>query len=410
MAKGNLIEMEEKLKKLLHDIYFKLLLTDPKSRKVIICESPLLPIIVKQTIARILFDYFQIPSLSFVPLHLMALLTTGLTTGLVIDCGHLETTVLPIYSARPLISYITNTPLAGRAVTKRLKCLLLEHGKLIPPSNLHISLTPHVPIPPKLLTPDLLEELKTRILFCSTTTGTSTINNNNNNNNDTLNERHDILSRDQRIEHDKSTSHATDMYYPIQIPITQEKATLLIPGWIREHTMDIVFEGNDEVDFSNNINNNESTTTGIDNNNDNIDNDSQHYEDEAGIAHCILNCLLKVPPDIRKAMIGSLLIVGGTALVPGFHIKLKQTLLSILQHPTSTEKQQYASLFGLTQSIQFLDHQQQQSGSIFKSNVRGWIGGSLVGYLKISGEEMVKEKFNGSVTDWSIGHWGNASD
>ncbi|KAI9302516.1 hypothetical protein BJ944DRAFT_167125 [Cunninghamella echinulata] len=287
----------------------------------------------------------------------MALLTTGLTTGLVIDCGHLETTVLPV-------KYM------------KLKCLLLEHGKLIPPSNLHISLTPQVPIPPKLLTPDLLEELKTRILFCSTTTGTSAINNNNN---DTLNERHDILSRDQRIEHDKSTSHATDMYYPIQIPITKEKATLLIPGWIREHTMDIVFEGNDEVDFT-------------------------------GIAHCILNCLLKVPPDIRKAMIGSLLIVGGTALVPGFHIKLKQTLLSILQHPTSTEKQLYAPLFGLTQSIQFLDHQQQQSGSIFKSNVRGWIGGSLVGYLKISGEEMVKEKFNGSVTDWSIGHWGNASD
>lgn len=96
MAKGNLLELEEKLKKLLHDIYFKLLLTEPKSRKVIICESPLLPIVVKQTIARILFDYFQIPSLSFVPIHLMALMTTGLTTGLVIDCGHLETTVLPV--------------------------------------------------------------------------------------------------------------------------------------------------------------------------------------------------------------------------------------------------------------------------------------------------------------------------
>jgi actin-related protein len=74
----------------------RLLLTDPKSRKVIICESPLVPIVVKQTIARILFDYFQVPSLSFVPIHLMALMTTGLTTGLVIDCGHLETTTLPV--------------------------------------------------------------------------------------------------------------------------------------------------------------------------------------------------------------------------------------------------------------------------------------------------------------------------
>lgn len=47
-------------------------------------------------IARLLFDYFQVPSISFVPIHLMALLTTGLTTGLVIDVGNLETTVLPV--------------------------------------------------------------------------------------------------------------------------------------------------------------------------------------------------------------------------------------------------------------------------------------------------------------------------
>lgn len=47
-------------------------------------------------IARLLFDYFQVPSISFVPIHLMALLTTGLTTGLVIDVGNLETSVLPV--------------------------------------------------------------------------------------------------------------------------------------------------------------------------------------------------------------------------------------------------------------------------------------------------------------------------
>jgi actin-related protein 10 len=47
-------------------------------------------------IARLLFDYFQVPSISFVPIHLMALLTTGLTTGLVVDVGNLETSVLPV--------------------------------------------------------------------------------------------------------------------------------------------------------------------------------------------------------------------------------------------------------------------------------------------------------------------------
>lgn len=65
---------------------------------MIICESPLAPVILKQMIARLLFDYFQVPSISFVPIHLMALLTTGLTTGLVIDVGNLETSVLPVSS------------------------------------------------------------------------------------------------------------------------------------------------------------------------------------------------------------------------------------------------------------------------------------------------------------------------
>lgn len=36
--------------------------------------------------------------------------------------------------------------------------------------------------------------------------------------------------------------------------------------------------------------------------------------------------------------------------------------------------------------------------------------GSLVGSLKLSGEEITKEKFSGGVTDWSIGNWNNSLD
>lgn len=36
--------------------------------------------------------------------------------------------------------------------------------------------------------------------------------------------------------------------------------------------------------------------------------------------------------------------------------------------------------------------------------------GSLVGSLKLSGEEITKEKFSGNVTDWSIGNWNNTSE
>lgn len=116
MMKSDLAQLEEKLKRLLHDIYYRywskmmyrlmmcnwvficcrLLLTDPKSRKVVLTESPLAPIALKSTLADLLFHHFQVPSICFVPTHLMALLTTGTTTGLVIDCGNLETSILPV--------------------------------------------------------------------------------------------------------------------------------------------------------------------------------------------------------------------------------------------------------------------------------------------------------------------------
>ncbi|CAO3608559.1 unnamed protein product [Mucor hiemalis] len=312
-------------------------------------------------IARLLFDYFQVPSISFVPIHLMALLTTGLTTGLVIDVGNLETSVLPIYVSRPLIPYITTTPLAGKAIAKRLSELLYDHGRFIPPSNLHLSLAPHNNIPSNLLTPELLEDIKTRVIFCSQL----------------------MIGQQQQqdttslLDSYKNFSSATDLYYPITLK-DGTRANLLIPGWIRERTVEVLFEGD---------------------------------EDEPGITQSILDSLLKLQPDLRKPLISSLLFIGGTSLLPGFQSRLKQELLRVMRDPSEYEKRRYGSLLRLHKSINFIDNPEEKgAGRIFMNNVRGWIGGSLVGSLKLSGEEITKEKFSGGVTDWSIGNWNNSLD
>ncbi|KAI7904381.1 actin family [Cokeromyces recurvatus] len=363
MAKGNLDEIEERLKKLLHEIYFRLLLTDPKSRKVIICESPLTPVVLKQIIARLLFEHFQVHSISFVPIHLMALLTTGLTTGLIIDVGHLETTILPIYASRPLIPFISTTPLAGKSITVRLKQLLLDYGRFIPPSNLHLSLAPHQSIPENILTPELLEDIKTRVIFCSPLMIVKQAQSDG-----------DLASK---IESYKNFSSATDLYYPI---ILKEgtKATLSIPGWIRERAVEVLFEGDD---------------------------------DEPSITQCIMEALLKLQPDLRKPLISSMLLIGGISLLPGFQSRLKQELLRIMRDPLDYEKRRYESLLRLHKSIKFIDNSEEKgSGRVFMNNVRGWVGGSLVGSLKLSGEEILRDKFTGTVTDWSIGNWSHSSD
>lgn len=97
-----------------YEIIGSSLLTDPKSRKVILVEHPLLPLYIKEIMARILFNNLQVcnglptecliftlrrpkvPSISFASSHLLSLLAVGRITGLVLDCGHLESTALPV--------------------------------------------------------------------------------------------------------------------------------------------------------------------------------------------------------------------------------------------------------------------------------------------------------------------------
>lgn len=359
MMKSDLAQLEEKLKRLLHDIYYRLLLTDPKSRKVVLTESPLAPIALKSTLADLLFHHFQVPSICFVPTHLMALLTTGTTTGLVIDCGNLETSILPIYAARPLIPHITTTPLAGRAIGQRLKTLLLEHARYIPPSHLHSSLAPHTNVPESALTFEVIEDIKATVLFCSPLLVS-------------------IEQQNDTITAYKNLSSATDTYYPLPLK-DGTNATLLIPGWIRERAADVLFEGSDE--------------------------------DEPSITHSVLDAMLKVQPDLRKPLMQSLLVIGGTSMLPGFHSRLKQELLRVMRDPTTYERKRYGSLLGLHKWVLFVDRSENNPGAgrIFMNNIRGWIGGSLLGSLKLSVEELVREKYKGTITDWSLNRWGSST-
>lgn len=406
---------EQRLARLLHDIYYRLLLTDPKSSKVIVLESPLLPICIKQSIAKVLFQKLQVPSISFTPSHLLALLTIGQTTGLVIDCGHLEMTVLPvsnpiiisvrcsyglklnirimsqIYAARPLIPFTTASPLAGRAMTTRLRKLLVDHGRFIAPSSLHRSIAPRTNIPQNMLTADVIEEIKTRICIVSPVpvSGDSSTN---------------------PIELWQDFSAATDLYYPMSTT-NQGKTWLFVPGWVRERAAEVLFENDNE-------------------------------DDQKSVVEAILVALYKAQPDIRKPLISNVLLIGGTSMLPGFRTRLHQELLRVMRTPTDHEKRHYSTVLKLHQYLSLAD---EEGGDVFKANVRAWIGGefllnflvilvwqkvckplvfyqsmtewlksvicqnpiaftgSLAGTLKTSGPEVVKERWSGTVPDWSTG-------
>ncbi|KAF9912925.1 hypothetical protein EC991_007538 [Linnemannia zychae] len=396
--------LEERLSEYLYEVYFKYLLTDPKQRKVIICESPLAPIALKQTIARVLFDKLQVPSVSFTPSHLLALLTTGTATGLVIDCGHLETSVLPIYSSRPMTPFIRTTPRAGKFLSAHLKQLLRDKCPISlveNPTDLRI-------IPEGMLTSAFLETIKTRLLFAS----------------ELIINARDSISEDEMNNYYREMSKATEVHVDVWLEEEQARGLLAIPGWIRERASECLFNGD---------------------------------EDAESLADVILESILKAPSDLRRPLISSMLLIGGTAQLPNLQHRLTLEITRSLQ-----TNPRWKQLSGLASSVRFLDdlvtekasapsrspsHQSvmdldpsatsfvgspslggssmsldpssasrdkdrktkrsqtkkdyQSSGKVFMPNCRAWIGGSLVGSLKSSGPEILRENFNGTVPDWS---------
>ncbi|KAF9978197.1 hypothetical protein BGZ73_003378 [Actinomortierella ambigua] len=365
--------LEDRLFEHLYDVYFKYLLTDPKQRKVIICESPLAPIALKEAIAKVLFKKLQ------------------------------------IFSARPLTPFIQSTPRAGKFLSNHLKHLL----RTMCPITLVDNPTDMRVIPEAMLTDAFLETIKTRILFASPLMITA----------------RDDVSQDEMNAKYRDMSGSTEVHVEVWLQEEQARGVLAIPGWIRERACECLFTGD---------------------------------EDAESVTACTLEAVLRAPSDLRRPLISSLLLIGGTAQLPNFQNRLLQEIRRELQTnkrwkalsglaeavrflddltdpsqppppppPASTatemEKDLLADLealparsrssltasggsgSGSRASLQ-VDRRRKRdaapkpyesSGRVFMPNCRGWIGGSLIGSLKASGPELLRENYNGTVPDWS---------
>ncbi|KAF8272289.1 actin-domain-containing protein [Lactarius quietus] len=428
----------------LRAVFHDSLLTDPKSRKVIIIEHPLLPVYVKDIFAKILFENLQVPSISFASSHLLALLSAGRITGLVLDCGELESTALPIFSSRPLFHQLRTTPLAGARLTSHIRALLLLFGTYVAPPT---SLSAAVNVPPassrstrvplEVLSDAVLEEIKTRCSFVGETLDTaldpgivspldedpmdvdlppsesapseselSRVSADSGDNADPtssglpeVSRSHVLPERSSRDEHQLQVladlyirhSTATDLRLKVTPPASQQtgtgQGTLIIPGWIRERGSELLFEGGDV--------------------------------DESSIAEVVLDCLLKIPVDLRKTLASSILVTGGTAMLPGFIPRLHVELIrAIVTSPSSSPRpplppgrarpppyDRYAVLRPLVPHFAILNNPSPPPSDARRSANAGkapaftpatmaWVGGSLAGALKTGGVEVPREKWD----------------
>ncbi|KAK9477086.1 actin-domain-containing protein [Lipomyces japonicus] len=110
----NMEDFHDILQTLLRDVYYKYLLLDGKSRKVIILESAFMSIKLKQAITFVLFNYFQSISVTFLQSSICALFSAGARSGLIVDIGWHETVIVPIFDYRPLFHFVQTSNRAGK--------------------------------------------------------------------------------------------------------------------------------------------------------------------------------------------------------------------------------------------------------------------------------------------------------
>lgn len=84
------------------------------------------PAKLKTLLSRVLFRHFEVLSVLYAPSPLLPLLTLGTSTGLVLDLGHREATVLPVVEGVTVLKAWQALPLGGAAVEAALEAAVRE--------------------------------------------------------------------------------------------------------------------------------------------------------------------------------------------------------------------------------------------------------------------------------------------
>ncbi|CAL8315984.1 unnamed protein product [Merluccius merluccius] len=328
----NTEELYVNLKEFIHTLYFRHLLVNPRDRRVVIIESILCPSHFRETLTKVFFKQFEVPSVLFAPSHLMSIMTLGLNSALVMDCGYTETLVLPVYECTPILPAWEALPLGGQAIHKELDSLLVDQCTVDTDSGAGQSL----PAVLGAIQEDIVEDIKVRTCFVSD------------------------LQRGFKIQDAKfnldGTAERPAPPPDVDYPLDGEKI-LHIKGSIRDSVMEILFEQDNE---------------------------------EKSVASLILDTLVKCPIDTRKVLSENLVVIGGTAMLPGF----QHRLLAEIRH--LVEKPKYRDVLA-TKSFRL-------HAPPAKPNCTAWLGGAILGSLQdiLGSRSVSRDHYNqtGRMSDW----------
>jgi len=261
-----------------HHLYFKWLLVNPKDRRVVIVENLLGVSLFKNTIAKVLFNHYEVSSILFVPSHLVSLFSLGINTGLVLDVGHQEATVLPVYEGVPILSSWQAHNSAGHAVQEAVKADLICRGKVA--SDTSDDASKDIGDYVDSITDELVRDITLKCCFIT---------------NITRGKHLQEMMESKSDTENKISNPAPVVKYPLSGAMF-----LRVDGVTREGCAELLWS---------------------------FDNDC------ISVASIILEAISCSPVDCRKQLADNLIIIGGTSMMKGFYSRLNQELLSLLATP-----------------------------------------------------------------------------
>jgi len=273
-------ELYSALVDFVHHLYFKWLLVNPKDRRVVIVENVLGPTLFRETLAKVLFRHYEVSSVLFVPSHLVGLFSLGIRTGLVVDCGHKETTAIPVYEGVPILAAWQAQPLAGEAVEAAVRADLVCRGRVTRGDGGELE-----QLDPELLTPDLVADVALRCCFVTSLNRGRQLT--------------ELTSDPAEAKEGLAKWLSKDAAPTVVVPCGGDKL-LQVDGITREASAELLWA---------------------------LD------EDKMSVACIILDAIAASPIDCRSTLAESLVLVGGTAMMRGFKSRLSQELKSLLATP-----------------------------------------------------------------------------
>ena len=120
----NWLEME----KIWQSTFYNRLCVDPSEHPVLLTEPLLNPKALRERMTKTMFQEVGVPALYIYNGPMLALISTGRTSGLVVDSGYSLTSVVPILEGHAVVYAVVKDTFGGGDVTAYLVRLLAERG------------------------------------------------------------------------------------------------------------------------------------------------------------------------------------------------------------------------------------------------------------------------------------------